>query len=266
MRNWQAKIRPHWTHWIEIVLAAAVVVVAAAVGTVQIFIYRQQAKIMGTQAEIAQRQADIMNTQAGVAQRQLAEMQSEGRAWVSIEPFIGGAMWDADGLHIDFNFVTKNTGKLPALYVIMDARLETYFAQGKNPITELQKMMSENKKSTLGTGYPLFPNETREWQLTLTFTRADIDKYLQFMSTMRPVGHPEAPPPPPREHEYIPLTVVYLVDYIFGGDAAHHQHWCMGEITARQPDETYGHGLRLNENVPALHVLLTANPFNCGAD
>jgi cell division protein FtsL len=53
MRNWQAKVRPHWTHWIEIFLAAAVVVVAAAVGTAQIYIYKQQAEIMRTQAEIA---------------------------------------------------------------------------------------------------------------------------------------------------------------------------------------------------------------------
>ena len=37
MRNWQVKVRPHWTHWIQIVLAAAVVVVAAAVGTAQIY-------------------------------------------------------------------------------------------------------------------------------------------------------------------------------------------------------------------------------------
>jgi hypothetical protein len=131
MRNWQAKIRPHWTHWIEIVLAAAVVVVAVAVGTVQISIYNQQAKIMATQAEIAQKQADIMNTQADIAQRQLAEIQSEGRAWVSIEPFVGGATWDADGLHIEFKFVVKNTGKLPALYVMVNAKIETYFAHEK---------------------------------------------------------------------------------------------------------------------------------------
>jgi hypothetical protein len=60
MRNWQANLRPHWTRWIEIFLAAAVVGVAAAVGTAQIYIYNQQAKIMGTQAEIAQKQANIM--------------------------------------------------------------------------------------------------------------------------------------------------------------------------------------------------------------
>ena len=83
MRNWQAKVRPHW---IEIALAAAVVVVAAVIGTAQIYIYKQQANIMATQAQIAQKQADIMKTQADIAQRQLAEIQSEGRAWVSIEP------------------------------------------------------------------------------------------------------------------------------------------------------------------------------------
>ena len=260
MRNWQAKIRPHWTHWIEIVLAAAVVVVAVAVGTVQISIYNQQAKIMATQAEIAQKQADIMNTQSDIAQRQLAEIQSEGRAWVSIEPFVGGATWDADGLHIEFKFVVKNTGKLPALYVMVNAKIETYFAHEKNPISVLQNMRSERKRATFGLGYPLFPNETKNWQTTLIFARADIDKYLQFMSTMRPAGHPEAPPPPPEE--FLSLTVIYLVDYIFVGDTAHHQHWCMDEINSLE----YGAGLRLNVNVPAPHVLLTIDPVNCGAD
>ena len=156
MRNCQAKVRPHWTHWIE---TAAVVAVAAVVGTAQIYIYKQQAKIMGTQAQIAQKQADIMNTQAGIAQRQLVEMQSEGRAWVSIEPFIGGVSWDASGLHIDFKFVIKNTGKLPALYVITDVRLETDSAQG-NPLTELREMRSAKKNQQSDTGYPLFRNET----------------------------------------------------------------------------------------------------------
>jgi hypothetical protein len=205
-----------------------------------------------------------MNTQAGIAQRQLVEMQSEGRAWVSIEPFIGGVSWDAGGLHIDFKFVIKNTGKLPALYVITDARLETYFAQG-NPFTELRKMRSEKKQQS-DIGYPLFPNETREWPQTLTFERTNIDKYLQYMSTMRPAGHPEAPPPPPAES--ISITVVYLVDYIFVGDVAHHQHWCMSDITPRDPSEIYGahFPLRLNENVSAGHVFLTSDPFNCGAD
>jgi len=266
MRNWQAKVRPHWTHWIEIALAAAVVVVAAAVGTAQIYIYKQQAQIMSTQAQIAQKQADIMNTQADIAQRQLAEIQSEGRAWVSIEPFIGGATWDVDGLRIEFKFVTKNSGKVPALYVMMNAKLETYFAQENNPISVLRNMRSEIKEqtSTFGLGYPLFPNETKNWQMTLIFSRADIDKYLQYMSTMRPVGHPEAPPPPPAE--FIPLTVVYLVDYIFVGDTAHHQHWCMDTITARDPSEAHGHVLRLNVDVSAPHVLLTTDPGNCGAD
>jgi hypothetical protein len=240
MRNWQAKVKPPWTHWIEIFLAAAIVVVAAAVGAAQIYIYNQQAKIMGTQAEIAQKQADIMNTQAGIAQRQFAEMQSEGRAWVSIEPFIGGANWDADGLHIDFEFVTKNTGKLPALNVITDARLETFFVSSpeEHPITVLRKMMAEHKQQSMH-GYPLFPNATSDWRQILTFARTDIDKYLQFMSTMGEPGHPEAPPPPSLR-EYISVEVVYLVDYISLGDVAHHQHWCIDQISAGDPNEFTG--------------------------
>jgi hypothetical protein len=116
MRNWQAKVRPHWAHWIEIGLAAAVVAVAAAVGAAQIHIYNQQAKIMGTQAQIAQKQADIMKTQADIAQRQFDEIAAEQRPWVrptNIAPSEDLTVTNGKlNFSISFNFA--NSGKTPA--------------------------------------------------------------------------------------------------------------------------------------------------------
>ena len=112
MRNWQAKLRPHWTHWIEIFLAAAVVGVAAAVGMAQIYIYNQQAEIMGTQAEIAQKQADIMK-------------MSE-RAYITI---------DSPNLSIPDKAITlplSNTGRIPSGNIQAIVHAATFNSQISN--------------------------------------------------------------------------------------------------------------------------------------
>jgi len=104
MRNWQAKVRPHW---IEIDLGAAIVVVAAIVGTAQVLIYIRQAAIMRTQAEIAK--------------GQLAVQQSEGRAWVSISApesppiFSAPLTYDVNnGAQIQLLLTLNNYGHTPA--------------------------------------------------------------------------------------------------------------------------------------------------------
>lgn len=96
MRHWQAKVRPHW---IEIVLAAALVVV----GVGQVYLYI--------------RQAGIMNTQAQIAEGQLAVMKLEGRAWVSIDapPSFGAPLaYDVNGALITLLLTFNNYGHSPA--------------------------------------------------------------------------------------------------------------------------------------------------------
>jgi hypothetical protein len=132
MRNWQAKIRPHWTHWLQIVLAVAVVVVAAVVSAAQISIYKQQAKIMGIQAEIAQKQADIMNTQTDIAQRQLAQMQSEGRAWIGPSRTSSTALEKDKPLKIAVEY--RNSGRLPASFIFSN---QSIALQTTNGMTEV---------------------------------------------------------------------------------------------------------------------------------
>jgi hypothetical protein len=114
MRNWQAKRRPHWIHWIEILLTAAVVAVAAVVGAAQIHIYQQQAKILKQQTE-------IMNTQA-----QIAEAQQ--RPWIDVNPVPVQDLTFDDSGHVKGFFKIKGTniGTLPAL----DARAATIMLPG----------------------------------------------------------------------------------------------------------------------------------------
>jgi len=265
MRNWLAKVRPYWTHWIEIVLAAAVVVVAAAVGTAQIFIYKQQAKIMGSQAEIAQKQADIMNTQADIAQRQLAEMQSEGRAWVSIEPFLGNVTWDKEGVNINIKMTVKNTGKIPALYVVRDAKLLPTIAS-ESPYTVLQKMITQQRQGPIDiTGVPVFPNDTLDWFAVFKYSRDDVKKNFEYRSTFRN-SKGETSSLKPEDHEYISLTLVYFVDYTFGGDFAHHQHSCMCNIVEVFPNVAARFALPLGVDLSPPNVQLDSFPFNCQAD
>jgi hypothetical protein len=60
-----------------------------------------------------------MKTQADIMRGQLDQMRSEGRAWVSIEPFLGNVTWNKDGVSINLKFTMKNTGKLPAFLLIL---------------------------------------------------------------------------------------------------------------------------------------------------
>jgi hypothetical protein len=271
MRNWQATVRPHW---MEIVLAAAVVVVAAVVGTVQVYIYIRQAEIMSTQAEIAKsqvpiykRQADIMSTQAEIARGQLAEMQRQGRAWVSIEPFLGNVTWDKDGVNINMKLTVKNTGKIPALYVVRDARLVPTIAQ-EDPYNIFRKMTTEKRQGPIDVlGVPLFPNDTLDWFAVFKFSREAITKNFEYMSTFRPVGHPsDEPTLRPEDFRHIGLSLVYFVDYTFGGDNTHHQHSCMCNIHRTLPNTAAGFALPLDEDLSTSSLRLDSYPINCQAD
>jgi hypothetical protein len=110
MRSWRATVRPHW---IEIVLAAAVVVV----GVAQVYIFIRQAEIMSTQAEIAKGQLDIYKRQAEImsTQAEIAEVQQ--RPWIEIAPAADqDVIFDESG-NFKGRFTIKgiNIGKSPAV-------------------------------------------------------------------------------------------------------------------------------------------------------
>ncbi len=89
-RNWHAGVRPHW---IEIVLAVALVVV----GVSQVYIYIQQAEIMSTQAQIA---------------------EAQQRPWLEAVPGANkrGIVFDDKGrFESDLTVNALNVGSLPAV-------------------------------------------------------------------------------------------------------------------------------------------------------
>jgi hypothetical protein len=238
MRNWQGTVRPHW---IEIVLAAALVLVGAA----QVYIYIRQTEIMGTQAEIAKRQldiytrqAEIMSTQAKIAKRQLTEMQTEARAWVSIEPAIGNITWDKDGITIYLKYYIKNTGNSPAMHVETQDNVVPWVAP-EGPLAALKRMTAEQRRVTFKSvvGVPLFPKDTRELLAIRKFSREDITKNFEYLSTFR---HDPSEKPTLRAEDFksVELTLLYFVDYTFGAGDAHHQHSCMSNIVRVDPKQT----------------------------
>ena len=185
MRNWQAKVRQHWTHWIEIGLTAAIVAVAVAVGAAQIHIYKQQANIMSTQARIAQKQADIMNSQADIAQRQFDEIAAEQRPWV--RPTNLAASEDltvANGkmsFAISYSFV--NSGKIPASDV--DYAVDLF--PGGKMLTRDQEFSC--KEAEIGTKSRflkiIFPNENGSWNFGSSWQHEDALRAAQMSRRRR---------------------------------------------------------------------------------
>ena len=250
MRNWQPTVRPHWT---EIVLAATLIVVGAVVGAAQVWIYIRQAQIMSTQAQIAK--------------AQLAEMQLEGRAWVSIEPAIGNVVWDKDGVTINLKYAIKNTGNGPAMHVEMQDSLAPWIAPDL-PFTVLKKMTTAKKLTKVFGGVPLFPKDTLELFSIKKFSREDITKNFQYLSTFRHDAS-EKPSLRPEDFNFVALTLLYFVDYTFGAGDAHHQHSCMSNIDRVDPRKQIdlGVSLPLDVDLSPPNVRLTSVVvFGCEAD
>jgi hypothetical protein len=246
MRHWQAKVRPHW---IDIVLAAALVVVG--VGQVCLYV----------------RQAGIMNTQAQISERQLAEMQLEGRAWVSVEPAIGNVVWDKDGVTINLKFTIKNTGNVPAMHVEMRDNVVPSIAP-ESPFSVLKRMTNAERQVPKGNsaGVPLFPKDTLQLVGRVNFSRVDITKNVQYLSTFR---HNASDKPTFRPEDFkVALTLLYFVDYTFAAGDAHHQHSCMSSIVRVDPNKQidFGVALPLDVNLSPPNVRLSSLPFGCEAD
>jgi hypothetical protein len=154
------------SHWIAILLTAALVYV----GTSQLLVYRRQAKIMGTQANIAT--------------DQLSEMRAEQRPWVYADITPGEQIfWDqSGGLTFSVRFTWHNTGHLPASYVWPDMEGFLSGEEGKvgsQLFRPRQKKVCERKleqptaADQLGT--TVFPGQTVDARVSFGISKAKID-------------------------------------------------------------------------------------------
>lgn len=100
-RNWQATTRPHW---IEIDLAAGLIVV----GIAQACIYMQQAA--------------IMKRQASISDQQLALSQADERPFVWLDGLVPDQSYNSGPYNINFSF--RNMGRSVALDVVADFSVE----------------------------------------------------------------------------------------------------------------------------------------------
>jgi hypothetical protein len=244
-RHWQAPVRPHW---IEIVLAGALIVVGAA----QVYIYIRQAGIMTSQAEIAN--------------GQLTEAKLARRAWVSIEPAVGNVVWDKDGVSIDLKFTIENTGNSPAMHVTVDSKIVPWIAP-ELPSVVLKRMTAEHRQRKWFIGSPVFPHGRTEIYSTQKFSREEMAENVRYLTTFK---HDATDPPlsPDLFSKSIALAVVYLVDYTFETGDVHHQHSCMDQIVRVDPRKLIDRGVALDVDVDLYppNVRLTAAAFQCDAD
>lgn len=233
MRNWQARVRPHW---IEIVLGAAIVLVAAMVGTAQVFIYI--------------RQADIMKTQAKIAKGQLTEQQSEGRAWVSINApesppiFSAPLTYDVNnGAQIQLLLTLNNYGHTPAQNV--SSYFEAFPVECHTP-TEclvIQKHVCDVAATSSAFQFIVFPGEHPQL------------KEMQFISNDAIAAATAKLPPTFKViSPYIYLCITYN---IFGDNEKKHTPYVF-EVIQKTPTGEVRGVIRISDGIiPANELILT---------
>lgn len=202
------------SHWIEILLTAALVYV----GTSQLLVYRRQAKIMGVQAHIAKDQLDEMHTQR--------------RPWIFADiSLVGDVESDQSGLRATLQFTLHNAGNLPAMYVWPEWRI--YTESGRHPSVILSKqkeICAERVKRSNGSttpGVAVFPNQAPVTiSITTTMSQDEVNSDLAANSYMNEfaksigiapavfpvaVGCIDYQIPPPSAEEHHQTGFAYLI-------------------------------------------------------
>ncbi len=150
------------SHWIEILLTAALVYV----GTSQLLVYRRQAKIMGTQAIISKGQLD--------------EMQLEQRPWVHNKemPVITKFLYLPNGnIHVEMRIDMENVGRTPAQNASGRIIIKTgTFAVGDNLRKEICTLAEWRDIYVTGgmRGITIFPNDKAPDGLFSDINKDDI--------------------------------------------------------------------------------------------
>jgi hypothetical protein len=141
----------------------------------------------------------------------------------------------------------------------------------EHPLVVLRKMTADNRQLTDNPfSVPLFPNDILGIVSLQTFSREDISKHFEYLSTFGPAGHPsDKPKRRPEDFKFVGLTLLYYVDYMFGAGTAHHEHSCMSNIVqVVDPNKqiAVGVALPLDVDLSPPSVRLDPFPLDCQAD
>ena len=200
--------------------------------------------------------------QLAVLQGQLDEMRVERRPWIEVDAYIGGVTWDAQGVHIALRYEIKNSGRSPALHVLLRDEIVPFLSPDPHfaPFVLLKQMSQEQRKRTDRLGYPVLPGQKIQSQLTKEYSREELEKYQRDID--------KAYATHASDDTFLQLTLGYVVDYTFDVGTEHHQTYCLANIDSVNPNAPLGPGLSLpiGKDLLAPSVRLDGLPLYCGAD
>lgn len=249
----------NWTARATVVIAVFTAV-AAGVGIAQWCIQR------GT--------LDEMQSERLVMQGQLTQMQNDRRPWVSVDVKIDSVTWGKDGAQIVIVYQLKNTGRSPAMHVLLGEDVLTWVGADpkRTPLGWISDMLAGTKAKQAEPplyGFPIFAGETKTVIAVHSFTRSDVEKFRQFLvSTKHSISDPDQPPLKDSELR-LPLDVAYTIDYGFDMGATRHQTYCWASFgRTDHTDDLAGWRLvvPINVNLMSSQLGLSYGNIFCGAN
>lgn len=225
-----------------------------------------QASSTANLASAAKDSADTARRALGVMGGTLREMQVEQRPWISVEPLIAGPLSiDDRGVHVVINFVLTNTGHTPARNVVVVQPRFVPITDDEIKIDRVRKIISniERPPECGGTspdspttyGVMLFPGQSRTETKEVSFSRQDLDRYLQ--KTNDGVS---------QVARFIWPTMYSCVDYRFTqGDQHHHTPLVYDLMTSDAQGHALGLDITTHSVFPAKSIFLMPHGLGNGA-
>jgi hypothetical protein len=218
------------SHWVEIVLTLALVVIAGL-------------------------QYAVYNRQAGIMEAQDQTMKAAQRPWMSVgnpHAVNGFPVGDGGGAFVvEFNF--KNFGNSPALNVEIDAELPMVksnlgFLAKQEAIC---KRLKERPIGDRGNGLTIFPQESIPQRLSVSIQPGTVSEGINGL---------KMPPTPTPNHLFAPL-LIGCMRYVYSADMSQHETGFVFDVMHLPPN-----GLLSADkgDIPAQEILLI-NPQSGGS-
>jgi hypothetical protein len=208
---------------------------AAAVGVVAVYFgnhdSKRQRDVMQSQLDsmrTAGRQTDdtiaALKTQADIMRGQLEEMRADRRPWIALTKtdIFKPLTYNQYGASISLNFMIRNTGRTPALYVFPDPITKVSAAMlssGVDVIDEQEKYCRQSRErlpSSVELGFTMFPDQTINYEIPLSFSKNDIDKARSLM---------------PKDIFAFTPIIIGCINYQFTFEPGKHQTWFSYRVT-----------------------------------